>query len=78
VLTQQGVVLQAQSFSVESVLSGILYMRLQHYTEQLAVVAVLDWLLQQNAQVGLAAVGWAAQHRLMCLGRGGFAPLVLS
>jgi hypothetical protein len=42
---------QVQSFSVESVLSGIMYMRVQHYTEQLALIAVLDLLLQQQQQV---------------------------
>lgn len=42
---------QAPSLTLESVLSGILYMRVQHYTEQLALVAVLDMLLQQQPQV---------------------------
>lgn len=36
----------AAGFTLESVLSGIQYMRVQHYTEQLALVGVLDWLLQ--------------------------------
>lgn len=46
-------VLQVQSFTVESVLAGILYMRVQHYTQQLALVTVLDLLLQQQPQVVL-------------------------
>jgi hypothetical protein len=43
--------LQVQAFTVEAVLAGILYMRVQHYTEQLALIAVLDLLLQQQPQV---------------------------
>lgn len=46
-------VLQVGTFTVESVLSGILYMRVQHYTEQLALIAVLDLLLQQQPKVGV-------------------------
>lgn len=42
---------QVQSFTIESVLSGIMYMRVQHYTEQLALIAVLDLLLKQQPQV---------------------------
>ena len=42
---------QAQKFTVESILSGIIYFRIQDSTEQIALVNMLDQFLQVQPDV---------------------------
>ena len=45
-------VLQAESYTVDAVLSSILHLRVADHTQQLALMGALDLLLQQHTQVG--------------------------
>lgn len=47
---------------MEHILSNILYFRVQHHAEQLALVQVLDLLLQQHQQVALIIIDSITFH----------------
>eukprot|EP00878_Enallax_costatus_P036706 GHUV01041248.1.p1 GENE.GHUV01041248.1~~GHUV01041248.1.p1 ORF type:complete len:359 (+),score=139.27 GHUV01041248.1:184-1260(+) len=52
----------AQAYTVDSILRNILYFRVQHYAEQLAVTRVLDLVLQQHEQVALLVIDSVTFH----------------
>lgn len=55
-------VIQARNFTVECLLRNILYFRVQYYAEQLALIRVLDLLLEQHQQVALVVIDSVTFH----------------